>query len=129
MHVPLATSADTEIKFEIAVTRSRLADVFTSGIAQRSTSEVGMQDHAGGIDYRPQRIAHGMAKLLFDRGRQARKRKLQSALVEQSECNFLPQSRNYGARRVCHQFMSVARDQCDDRRAAHYIVHGRQFAK
>ena len=57
-----------------------------------------MQDHASGIDQRPQRVAQRLTKFVLHRFRQTRERKLQRIVVQQSRCDFLPQPVQHGAR-------------------------------
>ena len=70
-----------------------------------------MQNHAGGVDHRPQRVGERLAKLVLHRSRQTRKRKLQRIFIQQSGCDLLPQPAQHDARRIHDGIMAVTRRQ------------------
>ena len=53
--VPRTARAGREIVFEVAVTAAERNDRIECGGRQRRTAEIGVQDNAGGVDYRKQR--------------------------------------------------------------------------
>ncbi len=55
MHIASPPHARGDIVFEICVLPGRLADVLDSGLRNRRAAQIGMQNHARGVDNGPQR--------------------------------------------------------------------------
>ena len=81
MDVALPALAGCEVEFEIGIGARRGADVIERTRSQRRASEIGVQDHAGGVDERPQRVTQRLAELAFDCCGQAAEREIQRFLV------------------------------------------------
>jgi hypothetical protein len=88
-----------------------------------------MQNHASGVDERPQRIIQSEAELLLHGAGHAGQRKLQPSLVEQIRCDFLSQAGKHHARRMDYRIMAGTFYQELDGRVAHHLIDRWKLAK
>ncbi len=82
--ITLATSASANVKLKIGITGGGLANVLDRRLAQRSAAQVGVQNHASGVDYRAQRITQCLAELICDRPRETGERKLHRIFIQKA---------------------------------------------
>ena len=101
--------------------------------SQRRASEIGVQDDAGGIDDRLQRVTQRLAQLTFDRCGQAPECEVQGFLVELAAGDFLvdllPKTRQHGADTFGDGGMTLTFDQRLHVGLAQKFVRRRQLLK
>src|SRR6267154_3873928 len=102
--------------------------------SERRASEIGMQDYAGGIDYRQQRVAQRLSKLAFNCRRQAAKCEVERFFVpfragNSPIGNFLSQPRQHNATTFGNSRMPVAFNQLLYPGLSQQLVRRRQFLK
>ena len=66
VRIAFAAFAGRQIKFQVGVALRDFGNMLQRFLAQRRASEIGVQDDAGRIDHRPQRIRESVAELAFD---------------------------------------------------------------
>src|SRR5438309_10333685 len=98
MNIALSAFPRLEIEFEIRITARRRANMIEGLASQRRASEIGVQNYAGGINDRQQRVAQRLSELAFNCRRQAAKREVERFLVRfrtgnSPSGNFLSQPR------------------------------------
>jgi hypothetical protein len=111
MNVALPALARCQIEFEIGISARRGADVIERSSSQRGASKIGVQDYAGGVDERQQRVTKRLAELTFDRCGQAPERKVQRLLAHLAVADFLAKAREHDADAFGDGGMTLARDQ------------------
>ena len=120
MDVALPAFARRKIVFEIGVGASRCADVIERSRSERRAPKIRVQDHAGGVDERQQRVTERVPELAFDRRRQAGKRQVERFVVQCNAQfnpadltvgNFLSQPRHHNPDAFRNGGMSVAPNQ------------------
>jgi len=58
--------AGLKVELQVRISRRGLADVLASRLRDRGSTQVGVQDYAGCIDHRPQRILESPGQFLAD---------------------------------------------------------------
>ena len=66
MHVTLATVSGLDIEFQVRISGSGVSNMLQRGGCEGRASEVGMKDHAGGIDDGTQRVSERLPNLSLD---------------------------------------------------------------
>ena len=64
--IPLASFAGVDVEFQVGKASGGFADVRQRGFSQRSSAKIRVQDDAGRVDHRPQRMPERPAKRLLD---------------------------------------------------------------
>ena len=82
MYVALPAHAGGQIEFEIGIYIRRGANVIERSGSQRRSPQIGVQDHAGGVNHWQQGVAQRLAELTFHCRGQAAEREIQRFLVE-----------------------------------------------
>ena len=126
--VALTTLAGCEIELQIGIAGSGLANVIQGVLRQRSASEIGVQDHAGGVDHRTQRVTQRLPQAPLDRIRQPGDRELHSLRVQPASSDFVSQPRQHRASRVGESNVTLPGSQSSAFRLAEQLVHRRQLA-
>ena len=90
MNVALAARAGLEIKFKIRKASGSFLNVAQRSLGQRSATEIRVQDHAGGIDDRAQRMAERLPKMVFEGAAQSVQGKPQARSRPAVRWRFLP---------------------------------------
>ena len=129
MNVALPAFARCQIEFEIGIRARRGADVIERSDSQRGAPEISVQDYAGGVDERQQRVTERLAKLTFDDCKQAAERKVQRLLVQLAVADFLTEAREHDANTLGDGGMTLAFDQRLHVGLAEQFVRRRQFLK
>src|SRR5271166_5513843 len=116
MDVALPALSRRQIKFEIGINAGRGADLIQGVSSKWSASQVGVQNHTGGVDQRQQRVTHRLPQLTFDSREEAAKGELQRFLVKLGIASlaagdFLAKPRQHHADAFCDSRMSVTFDQ------------------
>ena len=88
MNVALTALAGSEIEFQVGVAARDLSDMFEGAVAERSASEIGVQDDAGGVDDGTQGVGQPSLQALFDSARQLIDRSLEREFVERVPSNL-----------------------------------------
>jgi hypothetical protein len=81
-----------------------------------------VQDHAGGIDQRPQRVAERLAKLSDHSSSQPFQRYAQAFLIQSLIGNFLTEACEHGADAVRHRRMPFVPNQFSNFRLAQQLA-------
>src|SRR5919108_5427924 len=102
MNVTLTAFPRSKVEFEVGVRTGDLADMLERGQCEWRTSQVGVQDHARGIDYRLQGIAEPFAELTHDSFCDAGQCEVNCSGVEATCRNFVAQAGEDGSSRVDH---------------------------
>jgi hypothetical protein len=97
--------------------------------SQRGASEISVEDHAGGVDERQQRVTKRLAKLAFDGCRQAVEREVQRFFVQLAVADFLAKAREHDANAFGNGGMTLAFDQRLHVGLPEQFVGRRQFLK
>jgi hypothetical protein len=139
MDVALPALAGGEVEFEISIGARRGAEVIERTRSQRRASEIGVQDHAGGVDERPQRVTQRLAELAFDCRGQAAEREIQRFLAylgawdltvsDSTAGDFLAKVREHEADTFGDGGMTLTFDQRLYVGLAEKFVRRRQFLK
>src|SRR5271157_103885 len=129
MDVALPAFPGREIEFEIGIGAGRGSDAIERRGGQRRASEIGVQDHARGVDERQQRITERLAELSFDRRGQAAECEVERFLVELAVGDFLAQARQHDADAFGDGGMTLAFNQRLHIGLTEKFVRRRQFLK
>src|SRR5262249_45664899 len=103
-----------------------LRDPLQCRFANRRTPKVRMQDYAGGVDDRTQRICELRQELLFDGGWQQRDRSTEFSLVERRFRNPVTEPRDSASRGFEHHAATESPGECLELRLLQQLVDGRQ---
>ena len=103
MHVPAAPLAGFQIEFKVAVARSNFDHMFKRGGAQRSSSQIRMQNDARRIDDAPQRVALILVDLFRNGEMESGKAVVQAGQRVLSPGYLLLNAKQHGARGTNHR--------------------------
>ena len=78
MDVALAAVSGLDIELEIRISGSGISNMLQCGGRERRASQVGVQDHAGGVDDRTQRVSQRLPNLALDCIRDSREGEVDS---------------------------------------------------
>ena len=127
--VALAAGASFDIELEIGKPSGSFADVRKCGFGERSAAKICVQDDAGRIDHRKQRMSERLTKVLFDGGGEPVQGKSQCGLIQQSRRDFFPHTSEHSACGIGDCGGPVARGERSHAWHANQFIDRRQFAK
>src|SRR5919109_40334 len=110
MNVTLTAFPRSKIEFEVGIGTGGLEDMLERRQCEWRASQVGVQDHARGIDYRLQRIAEPFAKLTHDSFCDAGQCEVNCSGVEATRRNLVAQAGEDGSSRVDNRNLSFLRE-------------------
>ena len=128
VHVALAALPGFDIELQIRISRGSVANVFQSGSCQRGASQVGVEDDAGRIDDRTQRVAQRLPDLARDRVRDSREGEVNGGRIQSPRRNLGAQTGQYGASGVGNGGVAFAGNDRGQSGAVQQLIDGRKLA-
>jgi hypothetical protein len=90
--IALAAFAGRDLELKIRISCGSRADVLDSGGRERGASQIGMEDYAGCVDHRPQRVPKRLAQLALHSTGQAGQGQRHSILIKAPTRDLFPQA-------------------------------------
>jgi hypothetical protein len=127
--VALAASSGREIEFEIGVGRCSVTNVIDGRSGQRSAAEIGVKDHAGGIDDWTERISESASEFVIDGSGKSGESEINFELGDRTTGNLLTEAFENGARGGGDGELAITADQGPEIRGVHEFVGGGELAE
>ena len=128
MDVALATLSALDIKLEIGISSSSLANSFQHGCSQGRASQIGVQNHSGGVDDRAQRKSQREVNLLLHRVGDPGESKLNPGCIQPGSSDFGAQAVEHGTGRVSHRRLAFGGHEGCQPGAAQQLIDRGKFA-
>ena len=127
--VALAAGSGSEIEFEIGVGSGNVANVVDGRSGQRSAAEIGVQDHAGGVDDGTKRVSESAAQFVVDGSGKSGESEVNLHLVDRTTGNLLTEAFENGARGGGYSGLAITGDEGLEIRGVHELVGGGELAE
>ena len=117
--VALTASSGSEIEFEVGVGSGSITNVIDGRSGQRSAAEIGVKDHAGGIDDGTKRIAESASQFVIDGSGKSGESEINFVLVDRTAGNLLTEAFENGARGYGNSGLAITGEQGLEIRRVH----------
>ena len=126
VNVAPSSRAGGDVVFEICILTGGLTDVFDGGFGKRCATQIRVQNHAGRVDYRPQRRREQQGNICGDRHGEGI---ALHSLRRDAEPDLFAQPLQHASCRIDDEFAAHAMSQTAQRGQGQQFIHRRNVAE